>query len=155
MKVRDLMMRHVATVKPQDALDLAGRLMNERDCGCVVVVDDERHVLAVLTDRDVCLVAARTDARLSTLRVERAMSSTVVTCSAEDTVGHAQHLMGLHQVRRLPVVDAARRLEGIISLDDIAREARAERRLIAPHVRSASVGRTLGDIDRPYLLGER
>jgi hypothetical protein len=51
--------------------------------------------------------------------------------------------MGQHQVRRLPVVDDKGRLCGILSLDDLARQARADAGMVAPPLRQA-VGRTLG-----------
>lgn len=152
MKVSDLMVRRVATTDPDEALDHAVQRMHERDCGALPVVDLEYRVLAMVTDRDVCLAAWRTDRPLSALSVRDAMSQMLVTCHPEDTLEEAERLMGLHQVRRLPVVDAQGRLEGILPLDDIAGEARRERDLIVPAVTSESVGRTMGEISRPRVL---
>ena len=80
------------------------------------------------------------------------MSAKAYSCRAHDSIGEAEQAMGLHQVRRLPAVDENGRLEGILSLDDIAREARSEQGLIAPPVSAEAVGRTLGQIDRPHLI---
>jgi CBS domain-containing protein len=152
MKVKELMVQRVATVGPQDGLDRAARLMHERDCGSLPVVDAEGRPLAMVTDRDICLAAWKRDAPLSRLRVREAMSRTIHTCRPEDTLEEAERLMGLHQVRRLPVVDPQGRLVGLLALDDIAREARREAGLIAPAVESASVGRTVGEIARPHIV---
>lgn len=154
MKVRDLMLRKVATTDPEERLDRAVQRMHERDCGALPVVDPEYRVLAMVTDRDACLAAWRADAKLSTLSVRDAMSKTLVSCRPDATIEEAERLMGLHQVRRLPVVDAQGRLEGLLPLDDVAREARRERDLILPPVTSESVGRTLGEISRPRLVLE-
>ncbi len=153
MKVRELMVRHVATVNPDDGLDRAAKLMSERNCGCLAVVDDEYRPLAMVTDRDVCLAAWRSDLPLSRLTVRNAMSPTLFTCRPGDPVGEAEDLMGLHQVRRLPVIDDGGRLEGLIALDDIAAEARREQGLIAPPVPAEAVGETLGKIARRRILG--
>lgn len=152
MKVRELMLRRVATTDPEERLDRAVQRMCERACGVLPVVDLEYRVLAMMTDRDVCLAAWRSDRPLSSLSVRDAMSASVVSCHPEDSVDAAERLMGLHQVRRLPVVDDLGRLEGLLPLDDIARAARSERDLIVPPVTEASVGRTLGEISRARIL---
>jgi CBS domain-containing protein len=154
MQVQHLMTRAVATAHPSDSLAVAARLMRERECGCVAVVDDERRVTGILTDRDVCMAALDADQPLSRLEVGVAMSTRVHVCRPEDSIGAAEQLMGQHQVRRLPVVDEERHVQGVLSLDDLAREARAEEDLIVAPVSSAGVGRTLGQIGRPHLIEE-
>ena len=152
MKVKDLMNRDVVTVRLTDGLARAVESMQARECGCVPVIDEGSRVVGILTDRDVCLAALRTDRPLSRLGTEAAMSARVFTCKPGDTIAEAEHLMGLHQVRRLPVVDANGRLLGILSLDDIAKEACLEEGLIVPPVSAEAVGRTLGQISRSHLL---
>lgn len=154
MNVSKLMQRDVATVRAQERVAAAATLLRQRDCGCVVVVDDERRPIGVLTDRDVCLAAERSGLPLAALAVADAMSSHPFTCRAEDAIAAAEQSMALHQVRRLPVVDAAGRLLGLLALDDIAREACREEDLLAPPVSCAAVGRTLGQIARPHLLDD-
>ena len=152
MKVSELMCKHVATVQPQQTLDRAARLMQAQACGCVVVVDEGSTLLGIVTDRDVCMAALRADRSLALVQAQYAMSANVYTCAPEDTIEEAERRMGQHQVRRLPVVDADGKVRGILSLDDIAREAAREEGLIMPRVASREVGRTLGQITRPHLL---
>lgn len=152
MKVQDLMTRRVATVGAQDSLARAVKLMQERDCGCIVVIDEASKVAGILTDRGVCLAALRTDKPLSRLKARDCMRTEVFTCAPNDGVAEAEQRMGQHQVRRLPVVDAKGRLRGILSLDDLAREACREEGLIAPPVSTKDVGRTLGEVGRPHLI---
>jgi CBS domain-containing protein len=152
MNVVDLMTRDVATVRPADGLDLAAQRMRERDCGCLPVIDEQSRAVAVLTDRDVILAALREAKPLAEISVQAAMSASLFACRAEDSIAEAERLMGLHQVRRLPVFDARGRLAGLLSLDDIAREACREEDLLAPPVSEQAVGRTLGQISRPRLV---
>jgi CBS domain-containing protein len=152
MNVSSLMQRAVARVHAGDSLARAAELLRDRDCGSVVVVDERSHPVAVLTHRDVALTALRLGRPLDAVRAEVAMSKRLFTCRAEDTVAEAERAMALHQVRRLPVVDATGALVGILALDDVAREACRDADLLAPPVSCETVGRTLGEICRPRLI---
>jgi CBS domain-containing protein len=152
MRVSDLMSRDVATARAEQTLVVVARLMREHDCGCVVVVDAEHRAIGVVTDRDVCLAVSHPDYRLDELRAGDAMQRQLFSCRPDDSIAAAEDAMGLHQVRRLPVVGAAGRLLGLLALDDIAREAAREGDLLAPPVSAAGVGRTLGQICRPRLV---
>lgn len=92
-----------------------------RECGCGVlpVVDADRRVLGILTDRDIVLRACATGAVLADTPVSALMSREVVTCNASDSLQAAQELMILHQKQRLPVLEGGQ-LVGVLSLTDIA-----------------------------------
>lgn len=152
MHAVDLMTRAVATVRPEDTLATAARRMQEQHCGCVVVVDAQDFPLGILTDRDVCLAALHTNQPLSQLQSHTHMHGPVHTVRDRDTLTHVEDVMSLHQVRRVPVVDAWSRLVGILSIDDLAREARRTEDLFAPAASPAAVGRTLAEICRPHLV---
>jgi CBS domain-containing protein len=147
-----MMQRNVAAVRPNETLEDVARLLRDRSCGCVIVVDDERKPLGVVTDRDVCLAALRSGEPIDAIRASAAMSSRLITCRIHETIDSAERSMALHQVRRLPVVDSERRLVGILALDDLALEACSEEDWLAPPVSCAAVGRTLGQIARHKLL---
>ena len=148
MQVHQLMTPHPGTVCPDDPLSRAAELMERLDCGCIPVVDGRRHVVGVLTDRDVCLAALRSDQPLSSLCCRGSMSQPAHVCRAVDALAEANRLMVLHRVRRLPVVDAEGCLTGMLSLDDVAREARRTADLFIPSVGQVEVGNTLGEIAR-------
>ena len=57
MKVEDVMTKDVASCGPDDVLAVPARVMWEHDCGMVPVVDADKKVLGVLTDRDICMSA--------------------------------------------------------------------------------------------------
>lgn len=124
MTIGDLMTKDVATCKTTDSLNRAAQLMWERRCGCVPVVDEGEQVVGMLTDRDVCMAAYTQGRRIDDIAVTTAMSRPVRTCSPSTTIEEAEDLMMAHGVRRLVVVDEGR-LQGLVSLDDIARSAAA------------------------------
>lgn len=119
MMIRDLMTKNPALVQSSSTLADAARLMWDNDCGVVPVVGPDERVIGVLTDRDICMATWSRGAAPGEVRVEDAMTRKVVCCQASDTVEHAEAILREAQVRRLPVVDADRRLTGIVSLADI------------------------------------
>lgn len=124
MLVGDLMTKTVRCCGPHDSLDTAAHELWDGDCGALPVVDGaERRVVGMLTDRDICMGTHFRGRPLGQIQVERVMSGNVHSCHPGDEVSSAQAVMKSAQVRRLPVVDDAGQLLGVISLADIAREA--------------------------------
>jgi CBS domain-containing protein len=121
MKVEEWMSREVFTCRPDSSMNEAAYLLWQNDCGVLPVVDAQDKVVGIITDRDMCMSACLRGAPLSALRVQDAMSRAPITCSRSDTIEHAIRLMSDHQVRRIPVVDAQQRVEGILSMNDLAR----------------------------------
>jgi CBS domain-containing protein len=152
MKVAQLMTHPVQTCRAWESLDVAARLMRDHACGCVVVLDGMEHAIAVITDRDVCLCALRTLRPLDAVRVADAMSKAIHVCRLQDDVKRAEFELAAFQVRRLPVVDEEGFVVGLLSLDDLAREASRERDLFARSVSAEDVGMTLASLTRPHLV---
>ncbi len=126
MRVHEIMTREVKRCRADESLAAAARIMWENDCGCVPVVDGDERVIGIVTDRDVCMAAYTQGKAPSEITVDAAMAHAVATCAPDDPVDDAERTMQRRQVRRLPVVDGAGRLVGILSLNDLARFARAE-----------------------------
>lgn len=139
----------VGSCRPFDTADRGAKTMWERDCGAVPVVDQEGRVVAMVTDRDLCMAALTQGRPLAEIHVSSAMSRRLWSCRPQDDVKDAEKLMRAHQVRRLPVVDAEGKLVGILSISDLARVAvstkGAKKKAVAP----SDVGQTLGAISSP------
>jgi CBS domain-containing protein len=103
----------------------AAQIMWEHDCGVVPVVDAERRVVGIVTDRDLCMAAYTKGLALARMRVVDAMQAPVFCCREEDLPDAIHEAMRTHQVRRIPVVDDSRRLVGMVSLNDLALDADA------------------------------
>jgi len=149
MRVGDLMIRNVATCVPDDSLARAAQLMWDHDCGVVPVIDPERRVVAMLTDRDICIAAWSRGRPLAELRVRDAASRSLHTIGEDDPIELAEARMRAQQVRRLPVVDGAERLLGILSLNDVARHVHQGSRHPYEGLGSDAVALTLAVISRP------
>ena len=125
MLVSQVMTRDVATCSPEDDLERAARLLWERDLGALPVVRDGR-VVAMLTDRDMCMAAWTQGRRLADCTASSAMSRELYACHPTDELVDALMIMSMRQVHRLPVVDHAGGLVGMLTLTDLIRVARGE-----------------------------
>lgn len=119
MKVEGLMATEVAVVHPDTDVRSAVGEMHLRECGFLPVLDGTGGVVGVLTDRDVALALGSDDARPSERLVADVMTGGARTCRADETVAQVLLRMREFRVRRLPVVNAAGRLVGAISIDDL------------------------------------
>lgn len=121
MNIEKVMTRAVCTCSPGDTLNRAAQIMWENDCGALPVIDEQRRVVGVITDRDVCMACYTQGLSLGAMAVSSAMSKELHSCLPTDTVADVERLMQKKQIRRVPVVDAAGELLGIITLGDLAR----------------------------------
>lgn len=121
--VSQFMSDTVVTCRASDTLQHAAHLMWDRDVGCLPVVDDDGHLLGLLTDRDMCMAAYQRDAPLRNIPVRAAMTDRVYACGPDDDLTTVHHTMAAHRVRRIPVLEATGTIVGILSLDDLARAA--------------------------------
>jgi CBS domain-containing protein len=135
--VKDVMSTHpVSVTRDASFKELAARLF-ELGVSGFPVVDDDGKIIGVVSEADMlakeareygyhglrAMVAAmvhRTERRKADgVTAADLMTSPAVTVAAEDTVEHAASLMYDRKLKRLPVVDAAGKLAGIISRVDV------------------------------------
>jgi len=123
MKIEKLMTTDVESCRPEERVDAAAKIMWERDCGCVPVVDASPRVVGMITDRDICMAAYTQGKPLGEIPVSSVMTGEVWCSHPGESALEAEALMRDKRIRRLPVVDAQGRLRGILSLNDLARKA--------------------------------
>jgi len=93
-----------------DALDLMAKY---RISG-VPIVDDDHHLVGILTNRDLRFEDDPSK------RVDEVMTAEgLVTAPQGTTLEQAREILGRHRIEKLPVVDADGRLTGLITVKDI------------------------------------
>lgn len=125
MAITEFCIRDVVCCSRDTSIVDAAALMRHRHIGNVIVVDQtggKRVPVGIVTDRDIVVevVAAGLDPKLIKLGDLVLTSLTTI----EEGAGYAEtvRLMSVKGVRRMPVVDAAGCLVGIITLDDMLRQ---------------------------------
>jgi CBS domain-containing protein len=126
MKVREIMTTDVAYCLPSAKLSEAAMIMWHRDCGAVPVVDEQKRVVGMITDRDICMAVTMKNCPPSKIPVSEQISLDVKTCSAGDEAETVLKKMRKNQLRRLPVVNKDGVLLGIVSVSDLLRELKGK-----------------------------
>ncbi|MEP6924971.1 MAG: CBS domain-containing protein [Pyrinomonadaceae bacterium] len=119
MKVREVMTSDVGYCQPDTSLTGAAMIMWQRDCGVVPVVNEQKRVIGMITDRDICIAVATKNRLASDIQVSEIISGKVAFCQPNDDVEDALKTMKKRQLRRLPVTDKDNVLLGIISMGDL------------------------------------
>lgn len=135
-RVKDVCRREIKACGPDETLAEAAACMWTFDCGIMPVVDDERRLLGVVTDRDICMAVATRDQRASKLRVREVMTADLARCAPDEDLASALGKMARVQVRRLPVVDASGALLGMLSIGDVLRSGPEEDELAREALRT-------------------
>jgi acetoin utilization protein AcuB len=114
MRVKDLRTRAVVTLEPEASVVEARRLMQEKRIRHLPVVDAGRHILGMVTDRDIRFNLASPAATLSVwelnyllakLTVGDVMTRTVIVVEPDRDAREAARLLIAEQIRALPVVE--------------------------------------------------
>jgi len=113
--------REVDLAEADEPVHRVAERMRQRSVGTLVVLDAARTPIGILTDRDLVtrVLAERRDP-LET-RVRDVMTRRPRTISEGASIGTALATMRSGAFRRLPVVDAQKRLVGLLALDDVLR----------------------------------
>lgn len=120
MKIRDIMTSNIKACRPESNLAEVAMEMWDGDCGVVPVVDADRKVVSVITDRDICMGVATKHRRAEDIQVrEIVRDGGAFTCMPGDDVHRAIEIMEAEKIRRLPVVKEDGSLAGIVSLNDV------------------------------------
>jgi CBS domain-containing protein len=121
--VRDLIKRKgsdVVSVRPDDTVFSALKVMADRKVGAVMVMEEEGQLVGVLSERDYARkVVLHGHTSRDTIAAE-IMTRDVVCISADKRVEEAMAMMTVKRIRHLPVMDDGR-LIGVVSIGDVGR----------------------------------
>lgn len=131
MRVRDLMSKDVVTIGASESCQAAVERMARNRVRHLPVVDDDRHIVGVVTDRDLrhhlFAKGALTGGEVIAERLLRAapvsdiMSSPAISVGPDDPLEGAARLMLEDKIGSLPVVEDGRPV-GMITETDLLRQ---------------------------------
>lgn len=138
------------TCAPDEDVLVAAKRMAERNYGSIIVVDPDRRVLGLLTERDILrrLVAVERDPART--KISDIMTSDLRIARASDDVIGWLRLMSNERFRRLPVVDSDERLINVITQGDFVSYTWPDLLVQARTLVKQTVGDTMS---LPILLG--
>ena len=136
-KIKELMSQNVQVISPDETIREAAQQMLKGNFGMMPVGENDR-MIGTISDRDITIRAVA-DGKDSDTKVREVMTQGIYWAYEDDSVAKVAKLMSEHQIRRLPIVNADKRLVGIVALGDFA-------------VDSADIGvagEALADISQP------
>jgi CBS domain-containing protein len=101
---------------PDDSIRSVLRLLKEARTGAAMVCIDGK-LLGIFTERDALRLLA--DGANLDAPVANVMIKNPVTVRPSDTVGHAITLMSAGGFRRVPIVDAAGKIQGVLKVSGL------------------------------------
>ena len=119
MQINQVMSRQVRIASPEDTVQQAARYMAELDTGALPVGSEDR-IIGMVTDRDIVVRGDAEGCDPTQTAVSEVMTQDVEVCYEDEEVEQVAHKMAELKVRRLPVLDRANHLVGIVSLGDLS-----------------------------------
>jgi CBS domain-containing protein len=119
MQVSQILTREVETIRPDMPVREAAQRMRSMDVGSLPVCDG-RHLLGMVTDRDITIRITAEGRDPANTPVQEAMTPDVAFVFEDQDVQEAARIMQERQIRRLPVLSRDKQLVGIVALGDVA-----------------------------------
>lgn len=133
--------REVATVWPWSTIrEATAQLAGPPRIGALVVLNEDRRVAGLLTERDIVRGLHRQPSGLPDATVDSLMSHAVPTCGPDDALTSVMQTMTDWRFRHLPVVRGDR-LVGLISIGDVVRAQLQEAQLEVAVLRDVVISR--------------
>ncbi len=108
----------IITVKPGSSISDAARLLAERRIGAVVVSEDGKKPMGILSERDIVRDLGRRGSGCLTDTVEALMTRNLISCAPTDSADSVLEKMTAGRFRHMPVMDGDE-MVGIISIGDV------------------------------------
>lgn len=124
------------TMHPDEPVSVAVDYFNQEKRGLIVVADDDKRILGVVSTADIIRALGRFQADTLTTAVQEIMTPSVATCGTKDSLDATLHVMNDRNIHHLPVVDEHGDIRGVISIRDVLRALLDQSRLNMEQLRN-------------------
>ena len=104
---------------PDATVLAATQQMNEHGIGALLVMDDQKRLVGIFTERDVLRRVVAVELAPSAVTVAKVMTTEVACCTPDTTIDDAGSIFRQYRIRHLPVVDGNGDVQGLISIGDL------------------------------------
>lgn len=118
--VKIIMTENPTCCAPDTSLQEVAKMMVEKDCGCIPVVDENSKPIGMITDRDITVRTIAKGKNPLDLTAGKVMTADVYTVKPETSIEECCRLMEEKQVRRIAVVDDEGICCGMVAQADVA-----------------------------------
>jgi CBS domain-containing protein len=118
MSLQQFCDRPVITIAPEQTISEACTLLQDKNVGCLVVVENGA-LCGILTDRDIALKVTGADKHARQTKVREVMTANPARISVNKNLSDLASLMHAFHIRRVPIVDGVNTPLGLVTLDDL------------------------------------
>lgn len=141
MQVHDIMTTTVRTISADSTVQDVAKKMDDENVGALPVCDGER-LIGLVTDRDIVIRSTSAGQDPATTSVRDVMTEPVTYALEDQTIEEIAEVMKDQAIRRVPVLDRAHKLVGMLSVDDL---------VLGPQRTAVDVVQAVTDVERPGL----
>jgi CBS domain-containing protein len=116
--LKDILNENVITVNSSASVSEASYLMKNEDIGALIVTDEDRVPIGIITDRDIVVSVVAEGLDPEVKKVEEVMTKDIVFVDEDTNILNILRTMAEYSIRRMPVTQNGR-LTGIVSVDDL------------------------------------
>lgn len=123
MTVNDILLdkgSEVFTIEPAATVAAAVRMLAQRRVGALVVTGADRHIVGIISERDIVRVLDENGPAVLGAHVSEVMTRRVISCERHETIAEIMERMTSGKFRHVPVVEHGR-LAGIVSIGDVVK----------------------------------
>ncbi len=132
--------RDVFAVGPEASVYRALELMSEKHVGALMVLDSDRRLIGVVSERDYARKIALQGRSSKETPVSDIMTTRLFSVTPSQAIEECMALMTDRGVRHLPVLDGER-LEGVISIGDVVKSKLSHQEFIIEQLEHFIAGR--------------
>lgn len=114
---------NVVTIKPEQTVRDALSVLAKYNYGALVVADDNRKPIGIISERDVVRLAVKNE-NCFDIPIRDVMTTNLIVGVPQDDLRAVANTMTEKRIRHLPVVDADGKLIGIVSIGDVVKAER-------------------------------
>lgn len=109
------------SVQPDSTVLDAIKIMDEKNIGALAVMSED-NIVGIFSERDYTrrVYALGRDPR--DIPIKEVMTTNVLYAKPEQQCEQVLYVMSKHDIRHMPVIDKERRVMGMVSIGDMARE---------------------------------
>ena len=126
--VQQVMTERPACCTPEDPVGDTARMMLDRHCSAIPVVDSHQtgFLIGIITDGDIVRRVVATDRSPVECPVKGVMTPEPTSLRRDATVSQCMRAMASRHVRHIPILDDHGKVAGIVTPGDLARVSQSE-----------------------------
>lgn len=112
------------------SVEEAAKKLDESNVSEIIIIDNTKKIVGIVTDKDIVRRVVSKGLDPKNVKLEEIMTKNVIMVLGEADLGTVAQLMHKNNIRRVPVINRAGRLLGVVDSRDLAGALTAQRDML-------------------------